>query len=66
MSAGLRIFAGRMVYWISYGFAMLTLALAIILVVSLGGSLVSFLLGIAALFIWLIGLWLNELLAGRA
>ena len=55
-----------MVYWISYVIAMPMLVLAIVLAVWSGGSLISFLLGIAALFIWVIGLWLKEILLGRA
>ena len=66
MSARLRIFAGWMVYWISYVNVMLILVLALVLAVWSGGSLISFLLGIAALFIWVIGLWLKEILLGRA
>jgi CRP-like cAMP-binding protein len=61
----LRNVLGTILYWIGWGFAVLALVQAIILVVITGNPLVPLFLGAVGLIVWVIAIWLKYILAGR-
>ena len=69
MFARLRKFLGSVLggafYWIGWGFAVIVLVQAIILSVTTGSPLIPVTLGVIGIMLWLVGIGLKYMLAGR-